>query len=133
MALDVSAVVAGLAQTAIAGVKTKATEPPRRVSDAMLPMSYPRVPSVTRTVRTVGYGFGLDTMNVDLVILVRSMQLSTQGVNYGVVMDLIDSINTGLAGVADDWQLDSWTVREAEDSVDGVPYWALVVSVEASG
>lgn len=133
MALNVAGLVSGLAAVSVTGVKTKMAEAPRRVSDAMLPISYPRVPSVVRSVGTIGGALDLDRVTVEMVILVRSMMVSTQAGNFAAVTALMDAINTAYSAQANTLQLDLWAIEETQDSIDGAPYWALVVRVEASG
>lgn len=126
--------VAGVAALTVTGVKRKLAAPPQQVSDADLPMSYPRIPEMGEEVAALSGGHGLTSATAEVVFLMRPSNLSTAATTFAAALAMIDAIGTTYGAAVLTLGLDRWTVQQTYESLDGgaTVYWALVASVEGS-
>lgn len=119
----------------VPGVKTKRTHRPRQVAATSLPLMYPRLPERSRETSTLGYGQGLKSATIEVVILVEMIQLNTQEANDALTVELIDALGDALEENAEELGLDSYEIVTDEDTIgDGAtPIQAIIATVEVSG
>lgn len=128
-----AAFATAVASVAVSGVTTKETAPPSQVSTAILPVSYPRLPELSREIVSFGYTFGLDNSAVEVVFLIEPLMQNTNSANFSAMTALVDAIDTAYAAAASGIGIDRWTIRQETAVLSDTPYWALVATVEASG
>ena len=132
MAFTVAGFAGGLAALTITGVAEAHTEPPRVI--ARVPCSYPRLPDQDDSeIAAFNSTVGLRAASIELVILVNPILQNTQSANYSLTLDLIDALHTALAAAAATLQIDRWSIRGEWDTINSVPYWAIVATVDGSG
>ncbi len=126
--------VAGVAALDITGVKTEKTAPPQRVNDADLPLSYPRIPELSEEVAALTGSHGLTNATVEMVFLMRPMALATSAATFAATLALLDAMTTTYGAAVTTWGLDTWSVRQTVESLDGgtTLYVALVATIEGS-
>ena len=128
-----AAFASAVASVSVSGVTTAETAPPSQVSTAVLPMSYPRLPELTREIVSFGYTFGLDASTVEIVFLIEPLMQNTNSANFATLTAMVDAIDTAYANAAADVGINQWTIRQETAVLSDTPYWALVATVEASG
>ena len=128
-----AAFATAIANISVAGVTTKETAPPSQVTTAELPMSYPRLPELSREIISIGYQFGLDASTVEIVFLVEPLMQNVNSANFAAMTALVDAIDTAYAAAASTNGIDRWSIRQETATLTDTPYWALVATVEASG
>ena len=122
----------GLAALSVAGVVEQHTEPPRVI--AAVPAMYPRLPDQDNSeIAAFNSEVGLRAASIELVILVNPLLQNTQSANYSLTLDLIDALYTTLVGATATLGIDRWSIRGEWDTVNNVPYWAIVATVDGSG
>jgi len=122
-----SAFVESVANLNVTGVRRKLLSPPVTMSNADLPLSFPRIPTQVHTWRTF-----TDTtlaITVELVIVVSPDALNLRGPVFSEACALVDNLNTALRTLSD---VDRWSIRLAAESFDGgaTIHTVLVASVE---
>ena len=128
-----AAYVTALASIAVTGVSKAYTDPPRTISMAERPLSYPRIPSQERTAVTLTSVAGLKQATAELVFVINAESLDTRAVTFAEILALIDAIDTALATNAASLGIDRWTIAPDYETIGGTVYWVLVATVEASG
>ena len=128
-----AAFISSLAALTIVGVTRKAAAPPKVVTTGGLPLSYPRIPEMEREVISFGSATGLNSVRAELVILIGATTMGEQTTNFNDATALVDAIDTTLTAAVDTLNIDRWSIRPEAIVVGDVPFWGLVVLVEASG
>lgn len=121
-----------VADLSITGVTRALRYPPGNVNAADLPLSYVRIPEMTRGNISLGGMAGLHEAQIERVFLIEPAGLSDNPTKFDAMTALIDNIDTAVAGAIGSIGVNTWTIRQETAIVGDAPYWALVLTVEAS-
>ena len=137
MAYTAAAFITALSGLSITGVTRMYTYPPETVNNADMPSAYVRLPELSNERTTMGLSGDpetIDTVQAELVLLVRSINVSDNADNFSTEVSLIDNVNAALKNaISASAPIDRWTIRQETATVGESGYWAIVATVEASG
>lgn len=129
MALTIATFATNLLAMSVTGIDRTVSNPPQHINATDLPMLYPRVPGSNNGAITFGSQSGLDTVRLELVVIIQPFMLDTNAVNFTTVQTITDNLVTALKAEAiSRHQIDTWEIRS--ESTD--EYWAVVATVEGS-
>jgi hypothetical protein len=126
--------IEGIAALEVEGVRRQYLYPPQQISDADLPMSFPRLPEANEEVVALSGAVGLTSRQMEWVFVVRPFMLSTSKTEFEKALDLIDAIGSELRDATVSLSIDNWAIKWAEESFDGglTGYRVLVATVTGS-
>jgi hypothetical protein len=111
--------IEGIAALEVEGVRRQYLYPPQQISDADLPMSFPRLPEANEEVVALSGAVGLTSRQMEWVFVVRPFMLSTSKTEFEKALDLIDAIGSELRDATVSLSIDNWAIKWAEESFDG--------------
>jgi len=124
---------AAVTALSITGIKHAYAYPPATINAADCPLSFPNIPELGEEVMALDGSTGLAAGRLELIVLVRDASISMNQTVYADTLALIDAINTTLTANTITLGLDRWTIRQEENQAGVGTFWALVVTLEASG
>ncbi len=125
-----TAFTTALAALDVSGVARKYTEPPTSIGD--LPCMWPGLPhGEERPLAFTGEG-GWSSCICDLVIAVEAVGQNTQSANYASTMTAIDNLSAALRATTTIGRAKlTWAISaNVQVNVGGIPYWAVIATVE---
>lgn len=122
-----------VADLSVTGVTRALRYPPSTVNAADLPLSYVRIPEMTRGNISLGGIAGLHEVQIERVFLIEPVGLADNPTNFDAMTALVDNIDTAISAAINSIGADTWTIRQESAQVGDSVFWALVLSVEASG
>jgi hypothetical protein len=123
-----------LATLPVTGIRRAYPCKPDVFNPTDMPFSYPRIPRQQREVIGLGYHAGLKTAAAQLVVVIGPDRLDLEIQNFNRSVALIDAYDTAIGDAAAALGVDRWSIEQTEEvEIDGDVYWALLVTVEASG
>jgi hypothetical protein len=127
--------ISGLTALSITSVKKTFTSPPGLINKDDLPIAYPRLPGGDVAISSLSGDAGLNTVVVELVVVVNPIKSSLHEINFGVSLGVIDDLNATLTEYASELQIDRWSIRTDVDIVGDLNtlYWLVVAEITASG
>ena len=134
MAYTAASFITALSGLSITGVTRMFAYPPETVANADLPIAYVRLPELTNESLTLNSTPRIDSVQGELVVLIRADGLSMNTDNFSAMVGMIDNVNAALkTAAAASNRIDRWTIRQETAIVGESGFWALVATVEASG
>ena len=126
--------VSALAAMNVTGVKRRYDAPPRQISTADLPASYPRLPSGQEGPLTAQGQGGWPHFSAEYVILVEPVGQGQQAVNFASAVALIDNLSAAFRTAALAKGKNTWTIRQAAVAFsETTAFWAIIATVSANG
>jgi len=133
MSLTVAQMVSLVNGLTVSGVTRKYNEPPTQLNTADLPCIFPRLPSQSETIASFTGLPGLDSVTVQLVVVIEPWSQSTHAVNFAAVVSLIDNLTAALkTSAAANQTIDTWIISSNITDVGTGDYWAIVADVQGS-
>jgi hypothetical protein len=103
--------IEGIAALEVEGVRRQYLYPPQQISDADLPMSFPRLPEANEEVVALSGAVGLTSRQMEWVFVVRPFMLSTSKTEFEKALDLIDAIGSELRDATVSLSIDNWAIK----------------------
>jgi len=133
MSLTAAAFVASLTGMTVTGVNRVLTNTPQQVDTAYMPFMYPRLPEAGNEIASFTGVPGLDTVTVELVVVVEAWAQSTSALNFAAAVAVTDNLTAALkTKMAATQTIDTWRITQDIATVGTGNYWAIVATVTGS-